>query len=229
MPPRKTGPKAPRPPLILPPAPDHAHETEALARLPAGALVCGVDEAGRGPWAGPVHAGAVVLNPDAIPQGLNDSKKLTARRREALAAELKACADWAVGVASVEEIDRLGLGRAADLAMIRAVEGLPRPPAFALIDGRRVPPGLPCPSGWLIKGDARSVSIAAASILAKTERDAEMDRLAVLHPEYGWEANRGYGAPAHIAALKLWGVTPHHRRSFRPIHNILVEESRPTD
>ena len=151
------------------------------------------------------------------------------RAMSALAAELKACADWAVGVASVEEIDRLGLGRAADLAMIRAVEGLPRPPAFALIDGRRVPPGLPCPSGWLIKGDARSVSIAAASILAKTERDAEMDRLAVLHPEYGWEANRGYGAPAHIAALKLWGVTPHHRRSFRPIHNILVEESRPTD
>lgn len=223
MPPRKTA------PLILPPVPDHAHEDAALARLPAGALVCGVDEAGRGPWAGPVHAGAVVLRPDAIPEGLNDSKKLTARRREALAAEIKAVADWAVGVASAEEIDRLGLGRAADLAMIRAVEGLPRPPAFALIDGRRVPPGLPCPADWLIKGDARAVSIAAASILAKTERDAEMDRLALLHPEYGWERNRGYGAPAHMEALKRWGVTPYHRRSFRPIHNILVEESSATD
>ncbi len=205
---------------------DGAFETAARARLGAGALVCGVDEAGRGPWAGPVHAGAAILDPARVPQGLADSKALSARRREALAEALRDCAICGVGVASVEEIDGLGLGPAADLAMIRAIEALGVAPAWVIVDGRRLPRGLKHPGEWLVKGDARSLSVAAASILAKVARDAEMDRLASENPGYGWERNRGYGTAAHAEALKRLGVTPHHRRSFKPIHNILVEESR---
>ena len=198
-------------------------EIALRARLGARARLCGVDEAGRGPWAGPVFAAAVVFEPGAAPEGLADSKTLTAARRQALAEAIRACARSAVGVASVEEIDRLGLGRAADLAMGRAVAGLSRAPAFALVDGTRLPRGLPCAGEAVVKGDARSVSIAAASILAKTARDALMDELAEAHPGYGWERNRGYGTAAHRAALKSLGLTPHHRRSFRPVHNIWLE------
>lgn len=186
-------------------------------------MVCGVDEAGRGPWAGPLCVAAVAFAPGAAPAGLADSKTLSAPRRAALAEAIRASAAWSVAFASVEEIDRLGLGRAWDLVVARAVAGLPAA-AFALIDGTRVPPGLPCPAEAVVKGDARCLAVAAASILAKTARDAVMDGLAAEHPGYGWETNRGYGTADHRAALQRLGVTPHHRRSFAPIHNILREE-----
>ncbi len=183
--------------------------------------ICGVDEAGRGPWAGPVVAAAVVLDRGCIPPGLDDSKKLTPRRRAALFDAIRAAACVGVGIASVEEIDALNILRANDLAMCRAIEALEPAPGAALIDGNRVPPGLPCRARALVGGDGRSLSIAAASIIAKVTRDRIMAELARAHPGYGWERNMGYGTPQHRAALIRLGVTPHHRRSFRPIHNIL--------
>jgi ribonuclease HII len=187
--------------------------------------VCGVDEAGRGPWAGPVLAAAAILDPNDFPDGLNDSKKLTAKRREALfEALMEGPAQIGVGLASVEEIDALNILEATYLAMRRAVAALPAAPALALIDGNRAPGGLPCSCQTVIKGDARSLSIAAASIIAKVTRDRIMAELALAHPGYGWETNQGYGAKAHQEALLRLGVTPHHRRSFKPIHKILVEE-----
>lgn len=204
------------------PPPDFQHEDTAPARP-----VAGVDEAGRGPWAGPVVAGAVILDIASAPAGLNDSKKLTAMRRNVLFGALAASNAWiGVGIASVEEIDRLNILRAADLAMARALTALARPASFALIDGNRVPPGLACPAAALVGGDGRSLSIAAASIVAKVTRDRIMTELALSHPGYGWERNAGYGVPAHREALLRLGVTPHHRRSFRPIHNMLCEETR---
>jgi len=188
----------------------------------AGAVICGVDEAGRGPWAGPVVAAAVVLGRDHVPAGLNDSKKLTARRREALYDQIRAVAAVGVGIAGVEEIDALNILRANDLAMRRAVAALDPAPTVALIDGNRVPPGLPCQAHALVGGDRRSLSVAAASIIAKVTRDRIMAELAAAHPGYGWERNQGYGTAEHRAALIRLGVTPHHRRSFRPIHNILM-------
>ncbi|QIE56271.1 ribonuclease HII [Pikeienuella piscinae] len=193
----------------------------SFERATAAVPVAGVDEAGRGPWAGPVVAAAVILDPSSTPAGLNDSKKLTARRRAALFAALAPVAGIGVGIASVEEIDRLNILNATYLAMRRAVDALPEAPAFALIDGNRLPPDLPCPAEAVVKGDARSLSIAAASIVAKVTRDRIMAALAETHPEYGWESNAGYGVAAHRAALIAHGVTPHHRRSFRPIHNML--------
>ena len=201
--------------------PDYSRETEARGR---GLLrVAGVDEAGRGPLCGPVVAAAVILDPAHIPAGLNDSKKLSARAREALFAQLLEGAETAVGVASVEEIDSLNILHASMLAMRRAVEGLRRPD-LALIDGNRVPPGLPCPAEAVVKGDALSLSIAAASILAKVTRDRIMVDLAQQFPGYGWEKNAGYPTKDHLQALARLGVTPHHRRSFRPVHNILYQD-----
>lgn len=205
------------------PPPDGLREAALRARLGEGALICGVDEAGRGPWAGPICAAAVALDPAATPEGIDDSKRLSAARRGALAQALRGCAEVSVAFASVEEIDGLGLGPAGDLAMRRAVAGLPRPAAHALVDGRRAPPDLGCPADPLVGGDGLCLSIAAASILAKTARDALMEELAEAHPGYGWERNRGYGTAEHRDALNRLGVTPHHRRSFRPIHNILLE------
>lgn len=199
--------------------PDLAHEAAAPARP-----VAGVDEAGRGPWAGPVVAAAAILDPARIPEGIDDSKRLSAARREALAAALRAVAEIGVGVATVEEIDRLNILRAADLAMARALAALPRPPGFALIDGNRVPPGLPCPALALVKGDARALSVAAASIVAKTERDRMLRALAADWPGYGWERNMGYGTAEHAEALARLGPTPHHRRSFRPVAEILLQD-----
>lgn len=188
--------------------------------------VCGVDEAGRGPWAGPVVAAAAILDPADIPDGLNDSKKLTAKRRETLFGALTdGPALIGVGIASVEEIDALNILEATYLAMRRAVAALPEAPALALIDGNRAPRDLPCACQTVIKGDGRSLSIAAASIVAKVTRDRIMAKLAVAHPGYGWETNQGYGAKAHQEALLRLGVTPHHRRSFKPIHKILDEEA----
>lgn len=206
---------------------DDELETALRLRLGARARVCGVDEAGRGPWAGPVAAAAVIFAPGAAPEGLADSKVLGAPRRAALAKAIRARGTCAVAFASVAEIDGMGLGRAADLAMLRAIAGLGPAPAFALVDGNRLPRGLGCAGEAVVRGDARSVSIAAASILAKVARDALMDGLAMECPGYGWETNRGYGTAGHAAALQTLGVTLHHRRSFRPIHKILVEGCQP--
>jgi ribonuclease HII len=211
------------PPKTAVPPPDGLREAALRARLGPAAIICGVDEAGRGPLAGPVCAAACALDPDAVPDGLHDSKLLDHAVRTVLAEALRGCADCSVAFASVEEIDALGLGRAADLAMRRAVAGLPRPARHALVDGNRVPPGFPCEASFLVGGDALCLSIAAASILAKTARDAVMEELALEFPGYGWERNRGYGTREHHEALKRLGVTPHHRRSFQPIHNILLE------
>ncbi len=197
-------------------------ETDAYAL--GRRLIAGVDEAGRGPLAGPVVAAAVVLNPNAIPDGLNDSKKLSATRREALLEEIHAVASVGVGIATVAEIDDLNILRASHLAMVRAIDALPKRPDLALIDGNMLPRDLPCAGEAIIKGDARSVSIAAASIVAKCTRDAIMVDLAQQHPGYGWDSNMGYPSAAHKAALQNIGVTPHHRRSFKPVHNILYQE-----
>lgn len=202
--------------------PDLAFEHAAMR---GGArLVAGVDEAGRGPLAGPVTAAAVILDPSCIPDGLNDSKKLSARRREALAREIMACSDWAVGHASVEEIDAMNILRASHLAMRRALEGLRQRPCLALIDGNMVPRDMDIAAQPVVGGDARCLSISAASILAKTARDKIMVDLAQQHPGYGWERNAGYPTREHQRALLDLGVTPHHRRSFAPVHKILCKD-----
>ncbi|TDE35968.1 ribonuclease HII [Antarcticimicrobium sediminis] len=191
--------------------------------------IAGVDEVGRGPIAGPVTAAAVILNPDAIPPGLNDSKKLTARRRETLDQLLRDSAEFAIAHASVAEIDEINILRASHLAMQRAVAALDPAPDFLLIDGNMIPAGLTLPSRAVIGGDARSVSISAASIMAKTRRDRMMVDLAQQHPGYGWERNAGYPTKSHKEALQNLGVTPHHRHSFKPVHNILYQEKYLSD
>ena len=185
-------------------------------------LVAGVDEVGRGPWSGPVVAAAVILQREAIPPGIDDSKALSRSRREALYKRLQNCATIGIGAADVGEIERLNILGAAMLAMARAVEDLGVVPEHVLIDGNRAPE-LPCPSTTLVGGDRRSLSIAAASIIAKVTRDRIMAQLAVEHPGYGWERNAGYGTAEHRAALDRLGVTAHHRRSFKPIARRLAE------
>lgn len=186
--------------------------------------LAGVDEVGRGPWAGPVIACAAVLDmrtfPNNLANELDDSKKLSAKRRAALLPAILEVAEYAIGEASVEEIDTLNILQASLLAMRRAIDGLPFPPAAALIDGNR-DPGLACPIELVVKGDGRSLSIAAASIIAKEHRDRLMKALAKEHPEYGWDRNAGYGVKAHQEALSKHGPTPHHRRSFAPIARLL--------
>lgn len=183
--------------------------------------VCGVDEAGRGPWAGPVSAAAVILDPARTPAGLDDSKKLSERRRQALEAEIKASAlAWGVGFASVEEIAELNILRATGLAMRRAVEALAVPPAFILVDGSyRF--DLPAPVRPVVRGDSLSASIAAASILAKTARDRVMVELDQAWPDYGFAAHKGYHAPVHVQALQRLGPCPAHRMSWAPIRALL--------
>ena len=199
-------------------------DMETTAYSNGASCVAGVDEVGRGPLAGPVTAAAVVLDASAIPDGINDSKKLTAKRRLALAEELWRVADVSIAHASVEEIDEHNILRASHLAMRRALEGLRRRPDFALIDGKMIPRGLNIPAQGVVKGDTKSLSIAAASIVAKVARDELMVDLAQQHPGYGWETNMGYGSKSHMQALQNLGATPHHRRSFRPVHNILYQE-----
>jgi len=194
--------------------PDFKHERRA-GRLHQGP-VAGVDEAGRGPLAGPVVAAAVVLDPRCIPEGIDDSKALTAARRAALHARLVECARVGVGIASVEEIDRLNIFWASMLAMARAVEALGFRPAFVLVDGNRCP-DWDHQSQAIVGGDAICLSIAAASIVAKHRRDCMMEELDALHPDYGWRSNKGYAAKAHQEALRTLGPTPHHRRSFAPV------------
>ncbi len=185
------------------------------------APVCGVDEAGRGPWAGPVSAGAVILDPGNLPQGLNDSKLLTEKARERLEPEIKARAlAWGVGLASVEEIDQLNILQATGLAMRRAVEAMALSPAFALVDGN-YKFALPCPILTVVKGDSRSSSIAAASILAKVARDRIMIQAEGLYPGYGFAGHKGYHAASHVEALKRLGPSPIHRMSWAPIRALL--------
>lgn len=200
--------------------PDFSAERTALA---AGARsVAGVDEAGRGPLAGPVVAAAATLDPERIPEGLADSKSLRPEERDRLAKELKLVARVSVAIASIAEIDSMNILAASLLAMERAVAGLPEVPDRILIDGNIVPKGLTDRGEALIGGDARCLSIAAASILAKTARDAIMADLAGEFPGYGWERNAGYPTKEHVSALRELGVTPHHRRSFRPVRDILI-------
>jgi ribonuclease HII len=184
-------------------------------------LVCGIDEAGRGPLAGPVVAAAVILDrrriPKALRYGLDDSKKLLPEEREEFATLLFGCgAAIGIGAASVGEIDRRNILRATLAAMCRAVAALPRAPETALVDGN-VPPPLPCPVKTVIGGDGLSLSIAAASVIAKVTRDRLMRRLALRYGGYGWATNVGYGTPEHRAGIERLGPTPHHRRSFAPL------------
>lgn len=199
-------------------------ETERAAFARGFTRVAGVDEVGRGPLAGPVTAAAVVLDPNHIPDGLNDSKALSKARRAAVLQHIIATADVSIAHASVEEIDALNILRASHLAMCRAIAGLPHAPDHVLIDGHMIPRNLTLSSECLIKGDARSLSIAAASIVAKQARDALMESLAQQYPGYGWERNAGYPTKCHKLALQNLGVTPFHRRSFKPIHNILYQD-----
>jgi ribonuclease HII len=175
-----------------------------------------VDEAGRGPLAGPVVAAAVVLDPDCIPEGLDDSKVLTAVRRAELCARLLDCAKVGVGIATVEEIDELNILWATMLAMTRAVDALGFRPAMVLVDGNRCPKWDHA-SQWIIGGDALCLSIAAASIVAKHRRDTMMIEYDAIHPGYGWASNKGYAAATHQEALRRLGPTPLHRRSFAPV------------
>ena len=221
-------------------APKKPGKTKAAAKAPAktprgfptlaletvliqscGGLVCGVDEAGRGPWAGPVSAGAVILHHEDLPEGIDDSKALTAERREALEIEIKARAlAWGVGFASVEEIAELNILHATGLAMCRAIEAMAIQPVAALVDGNyRFK--LPCDVQTVVGGDGLSLSIAAASILAKTARDRLMIAMDEEYPGYGFASHKGYNAPVHQAALKALGPCPAHRRGWAPIRALL--------
>ena len=192
--------------------PDHSFEDAARAQ--GFALVCGVDEAGRGPLAGPVCAAAVILPPGCEIDGLNDSKKLTEKKREALFPVIQQQAlAWSVAYAEVEEIDSLNILQATFLAMRRAVEGLSLPADYALIDGNRLPP-LAIPGETVVKGDSRSMSIAAASILAKVSRDHVMLDLDRQFPQYAFAQHKGYGTALHYERIKENGVSPVHRLTF---------------
>jgi len=202
--------------------PDLAIETEH-GRL-AGTIICGIDEAGRGPWAGPVVAAAIILPfdlPAELARQIDDSKRLTRRRREQISAALEAVAPHGIGQASAGEVDRLNILQATFLAMRRAIESLTPAPQLALVDGNRCPV-LPCPATPVVGGDRRSMSIAAASIIAKVARDKLMRDLALTYSTYGWDHNAGYGTAEHARAIRRHGITPEHRQSFRPISESLA-------
>ncbi|MEO1281616.1 MAG: ribonuclease HII [Pseudomonadota bacterium] len=196
------------------------YNIESAAALDGANIIAGVDEAGRGPWAGPVVAAAVILDATTIPHGIADSKALDEAKREALFDEISASAQIGVGVADVQRIDRDNILAATMWAMCEAIEALPERPCLALIDGNRAPP-LSCQARTIIKGDAICLSIAAASIIAKVTRDRIMRELGTKHPQYGFERHKGYGTKQHQDALATYGVTPHHRRSFKPIKALL--------
>ncbi|MBM3519765.1 MAG: ribonuclease HII [Alphaproteobacteria bacterium] len=199
--------------------PDFSLETEAAR---AGfSPVCGIDEAGRGPWAGPVVAAAVILDPDTIPAGIDDSKALTAERREALFEHINANADVGIGIAPAERIDRDNILAATLWAMAEAVTRLKGNPILALVDGNR-PPRLAIETRTIIGGDARSLSIAAASIIAKVTRDRLMAEFDQHYPGYGFARHKGYGTAAHAEVLDRLGPCPLHRRSFAPIASRLA-------
>ena len=195
----------------------------ALERA-AGGIVAGIDEAGRGPWAGPVVAAAVILDPATLPAalagGIDDSKALSPARRRNLYRGLLDRAEIGVGAASVREIEADNILGATLTAMARALAALPRRPSAALVDGNRAP-DFPCRVETVVRGDSRSLSIAAASIVAKVTRDEIMARLSARYPQFAWERNAGYGTAEHRRALERHGPTPHHRRSFAPIRALL--------
>ncbi len=199
-----------------------------LTVMESGKVIVGVDEVGRGPLAGPVIAAAVILDPSNPVESLADSKKLTEKRREALAVEIRQKAlGWAVGRADVAEIDEINILRASLLAMSRAVYELDVMPDIALIDGNRCPDDLPCQAVAVVKGDQRVAEISAASIIAKVARDNEMIALDREYPGYGLAGHKGYPTKAHVAALRSLGVTPIHRRSFAPVRNCLNSRDIP--
>lgn len=192
------------------------------ARHPATVWVAGVDEAGRGPLAGPVFAAAVILDPARPIAGLADSKKLSARTRERLAGEIRQRAlAWAIAQVGVEQIDQINILQATLLAMRQACLALPSPPAKILVDGNRLPTGLPCAAQAVVGGDALVAAISAASILAKTARDADCLRLHALYPHYAFDQHKGYGTALHLARLAEFGPCPAHRRSFAPVRRLL--------
>ncbi|HET8597887.1 MAG TPA: ribonuclease HII [Castellaniella sp.] len=198
-------------------------ELFAAGPIPAG-WVAGVDEAGRGPLAGPVFAAAVILDPDRPIRGLDDSKKLSPGRREELAAQIRERAlAWAVMQASVEDIDRLNILQATLQAMREACQGLARPARLILVDGNRLPAGLPCPARAVVGGDALEPAISAASILAKTARDACCLTLHAQFPQYAFDQHKGYGTALHLARLAAHGPCPAHRRSFAPVRRLLQD------
>jgi ribonuclease HII len=185
------------------------------------AFVCGIDEAGRGPWAGPVVAAAVILDPRHIPDGLNDSKKLTHQKREALFSPICASSQFGIGIVDAATIDEINILQATYLAMQRALAALKSPPHLALVDGNRAPK-FPCPVQTIIGGDGKSLSIAAASILAKVTRDRMMVELDLEFPLYGFAAHKGYGTAVHAAALVRFGPIAAHRKSFKPVAAVLA-------
>ena len=203
---------------------DVTYNIEASFRLKGNEVIIGVDEVGRGPWAGPVTACSVILNPDNIPHGLNDSKKLNVVRRNELFLKIMESSLVSCVHVDVEEIDKINILQATFRAMERSILKLPIPDHI-LIDGNKLPPNLPSPATAIIKGDTKSASIAAASIIAKVTRDQLMANLSLEYPGYGWEKNAGYGTKMHQLGLLNNGVTPHHRRSFKPIHNMLYSAS----
>ena len=199
--------------------PDFSFELAAKAQ--GFSYVCGIDEAGRGPWAGPVVAAAVVLDPQNIPIGLNDSKKLKEAKREALFTDIMTSAKVGIGIGDENRIDRDNILATTMWAMGEAVRNLNEPPNFALVDGNRAPK-LSCPVQTIISGDARSLSIAAASIIAKVTRDRIMVALDDEFPGYGFARHKGYGTAFHHAVLQKLGPCIHHRRSFAPITKLLL-------
>lgn len=208
--------------------PDFSFEDAFIRTAGATAQVCGIDEVGRGPLAGPVVAAAVVLARDTrhakLWQVINDSKKLTATRRADLYARIHDAGQVSIALCSVEDIDSINILQASLKAMQKAYAGLPQPAACALIDGNKAPK-MPCHTQTIVKGDARSLSIAAASIVAKHYRDELMKKLDAEFPAYGWARNAGYGTAAHLKALEIHGITPHHRRSFAPISHLILKDT----
>ncbi len=198
---------------------------EETARADGFGLIAGVDEAGRGPWAGPVVAAAVVLNANRIPDGLNDSKKLSAAKRDMLFDDISAMAEVGVGIADVPVIDERNILQATMWAMAEAVRQLPMRPDLTLIDGNRAP-DVPCKTRTIVKGDAVSLSIAAASIMAKVTRDRMMVALDGQYPGYDFARHKGYGTAVHQAALGRLGPCPAHRRSFAPIRALIENPPR---
>ena len=202
--------------------PHYIYESRVLKTMPGP--IAGIDEVGRGPLAGPVVAAAVIFERGRIPKGIDDSKQMTAEAREEMYVRIvETAVAFGIGEASVEEIDLVNIRQATHLAMARAVRAMAVAPMFALVDGNDAP-ALPCPCDTLIDGDARSVSIAAASIIAKVTRDRMMRALHDEHPGYGWITNMGYGTEEHLRGLDRHGVCVHHRRSFAPVRRILFPE-----
>jgi ribonuclease HII len=205
----------------LTPKPEPSFDLEAALMDQYGLPVAGIDEAGRGPWAGPVVVAAVILNPDRIPEGLNDSKLMTPEARADRYVEIMATSIVSVVVGHVRRIDRDNILQASLWGMRAAYRGLGVPAGAALIDGNIIPRRFPCPARAVVGGDGLSLSVAAASIVAKVTRDRMMVRLSRRYRRYAWDSNKGYGTPEHAAAIKKHGVCTHHRRSFSPIERAL--------